>query len=141
MAEGLRVAPGVVIPEHELVVRASRSSGPGGQGVNTTSSKVELRWDVAASTALTEHQRERLLDRLAPRLTNEGVLVLQGSEQRSQHQNRAAVLARLTAIVGEALEPERPRHATRPSRGSVLRRLDAKRARGDVKRLRKPPED
>lgn len=141
MAEGLRVAPGVVIPEHELVVRASRSSGPGGQGVNTTSSKVELRWDVAASTALTEHQRERLLDRLAPRLTNEGVLVLQGSEQRSQHQNRAAVLARLAAIVGEALEPERPRHATRPSRGSVLRRLDAKRARGDVKRLRKPPED
>jgi ribosome-associated protein len=127
------------VPEAELEVRAVRSGGPGGQSVNTTDSKVELRWDVATSTALSDAQRSRLLERLDSRLTSDGVLILTGSEHRSQHRNRAAVLARFRAIVGEALAPPRQRRRTRPSRASKQRRLDQKRRRGEVKRLRQPP--
>ena len=141
MSGGLEVGHGVTIPLDELELSASRSSGPGGQGVNTTSSRVELRWDVARSSALSEAERDRLRERLASRLTGEGVLVLHGSEHRSQHRNREAVLARLRTLVADALEPERPRQRTRPTRGSVLRRLEDKRVRGSVKRLRRPPED
>ena len=130
---------GVSVPEAELEVRAVRSGGPGGQSVNTTDSKVELRWDVASSTALSDAQRSRLLERLASRLTSDGVLILTGSEHRSQHRNRAAVLARFRAIVGEALAPPRQRRRTRPSRASQQRRLDQKRRRGELKRLRQPP--
>ncbi len=130
---------GVSVPEAELEVRAVRSGGPGGQSVNTTDSKVELRWDVASSTALSDAQRSRLLERLASRLTSDGVLILTGSEHRSQHRNRAAVLARFRAIVGEALVPPRQRRRTRPSRASQQRRLDQKRRRGELKRLRQPP--
>ena len=130
---------GVSVPEAELEVRAVRSGGPGGQSVNTTDSKVELRWDVATSTALSDAQRSRLLERLASRLTSDGVLILTGSEHKSQHRNRAAVLARFRSIVGEALAPPRQRRRTRPSRASKRRRLDQKRRRGEVKRLRQPP--
>jgi ribosome-associated protein len=131
---------GVSVPESELELSAARSSGPGGQSVNTTSSKVELRWNVADSPALTEAQRARVMQRLASRLTNDGVLVLQGSEHKSQHRNRAAVLSRFRSIVGEALEPPKQRRRTRPTRGSKERRLQAKKHRGETKRLRKPPE-
>jgi ribosome-associated protein len=131
---------GVSVPESELELSAARSSGPGGQSVNTTSSKVELRWNVADSAALTEAQRARVMQRLASRLTNDGVLVLQGSEHKSQHRNRAAVLSRFRSIVGEALEPPKQRRRTRPTRGSKERRLQAKKHRGETKRLRKPPE-
>lgn len=137
---GLRVSRSVSIPEAELEVRASRSSGPGGQGVNTTDSKVELRWDVAASKALTEAQRARLLDRLGHRITKDGVLLLTASEERSQHRNREAAYARLRALVGEAIEPPRTRRPTRRTRGSHERRLRSKKHRGEVKRLRKPPD-
>ncbi len=130
---------GVSVPEAELEVRAVRSGGPGGQSVNTTDSKVELRWDVATSTALSEAQRSRLLERLASRLTSDGVLILTGSEHKSQHRNRAAVLSRFRSIVGEALTPPRQRRRTRPSRASQRRRLDQKRRRGETKRLRQPP--
>ena len=141
MSEDLTVARGVVIPASELEVRASRAGGPGGQHVNTTASKVELRWDVRSSSALDDVQRERVLAVLAHRITEDGVLVLQGSEHRSQHRNREAVLSRLRALVSEALVPPRQRHATRPTRASQRRRMDEKRERGDTKRLRRPPED
>jgi ribosome-associated protein len=131
---------GVSVPETELELSAARSSGPGGQSVNTTSSKVELRWNVRESSALTETQRARVLERLASRLTNDGVLVLHGSEHRSQHRNRSAVIARFRAIVGEALEPPRTRRRTRPTRGSKERRLRAKKHRGEIKQLRKRPD-
>ncbi len=140
-AHGVRVSPGLVIPMHELEFRASRSSGPGGQSVNTTSSRIELRWDVGASQALTEAQRALLIERLAPRLTDEGVLILQGSEHRSQHRNREAVIARLCVIVGEAVVPATPRRPTRPTRSSIRRRIETKRARSQTKDLRRPPED
>jgi ribosome-associated protein len=131
---------GVVVPAAELEWRTSRSGGPGGQGVNTTDSRVELRWDVRASRALSPAQRARVLDRLASRLTADGVLRLTGSEYRSQHRNREAVMARFRAVVGEALVPPTPRRPTRPSRAAKQRRLESKRRRGDVKRLRRPPE-
>lgn len=130
---------GVRIPEAELHLRASRSGGPGGQHANTSDTKVELRWSVQETTALSEVQRARLADRLASRLTADGELILTAREHRSQHRNREAVLARFRAIVGEALTPPRSRRRTRPTRASKERRLEAKRHRGEVKRLRKPP--
>lgn len=135
----LRLPHGVVIPDAELEVSTSRSSGPGGQSVNTSDSKVELRWCIAQSNALSETQRALLLDRLASRLTLDGVLILHGSEHKSQHRNREAVRMRLQAIVGEALEPPRPRRKTKPTRGSKERRLRTKKQRGEVKRLRRDP--
>ena len=134
--DDLPVGRGVVIPGHELTVRTSRASGPGGQGVNTTDSRVELRWDVAASAALDDAQRERLRERLGPRLTADGVLVLHAEEHRSQHRNRDAARARLRDLVTDALVPPRPRRPTRRTRASVERRLDAKRRRGARKRER-----
>jgi len=134
--DDLPVGRGVVIPGHELTVRTSRASGPGGQGVNTTDSRVELRWDVAASAALDDAQRARLRERLGPRLTSDGVLVLHAEEHRSQHRNRDAARARLRELVADALVPPRPRRPTRRTRASVERRLEAKRRRGDRKRQR-----
>jgi ribosome-associated protein len=135
----IRLSHGVSVPEAELELRAARSSGPGWQSVNTTDSKVELRWNVATSAALSAAQRERVRERLASRLTQDGVLILTGSEHKSQHRNREAVLARFRSIVGEALTPPRPRRRTRPTRASKERRLQAKKYRGELKRLRKPP--
>lgn len=133
------VPGGLVIPDSELVERFSRSSGPGGQGVNTTDSRVELRWDVASSSALTEMQRDRLLTALAPRLVD-GVLTITASEHRSQRQNRTASRARLVHYVTEALEPPAPaRRATRPSRRAKARRVEAKRQRGELKSTRRRP--
>lgn len=136
----VRLRRGVSVPEAEFDVRVSRSSGPGGQGVNTTDSKVELRWDVANTPSLTEAQRQRVLERLGNRITDDGVLILQASEHRSQHQNRTAAFARFEAIVGEALEPPKVRRPTRRTRASKERRLQAKKHRGEIKRLRKPPD-
>ena len=99
---GLRVAAGVTIPESELSWRFSRSSGPGGQGVNTADSRVELAWDAAASAALSPLQRERVLDRLSGRLVG-GVLTIAASEHRAQLRNRDAARARLAAVVADAL--------------------------------------
>ncbi|MFC9558543.1 alternative ribosome rescue aminoacyl-tRNA hydrolase ArfB [Agromyces sp. NPDC056965] len=138
---GLRVDAGLTIPDSELSWRFSRSSGPGGQGVNTADSRAELVWDVAGSAVLSPLQRERLLDRLANRLVD-GVLTITASEHRAQLRNRNAALARLAAVVADALRPPSPsRRQTRPSRGSKERRLEAKKRRTDVKRLRRPPHD
>jgi ribosome-associated protein len=141
MAGPLRVNGSVVIPEHELQWRFSRSSGPGGQGVNTTDSRAQLRWDITGSAAVTEEQRLRLLGRLGTRLTD-GVLQISASEQRSQLQNRDAAERRLVDLVAGALAPPpRSRRATRPTRGSVERRIAGKRRRSDVKRLRRDTSD
>lgn len=138
---GLRVTSGLTIPDSELSWRFSRSSGPGGQGVNTADSRAELVWDVAHSTALTPIQRERLLDRLGTRLVD-GTLTIAASEHRAQLRNREAALSRLADLVADSLRPPAPaRRPTRPSRGAKQRRLDAKKHRTDVKRLRRPPQD
>jgi ribosome-associated protein len=138
MAE-IRINRRVRIPEHELEFRASRSGGPGGQGVNTTSSKIELRFDVDASEALSDRDKQLIRERLGNRITDDGVFILQSSEQRSQHQNREAARSRFQALLSEAIQPPTHRRKTRPTRASKERRLKAKRIRGEKKQLRKPP--
>ncbi len=137
----LRVTPSILIPAHELSWRFSRSSGPGGQGVNTTDSRVELSFDVAGSGALPPQLKERALSRLGGRLTN-GQLIIAASEYRSQLRNRQAARERLAALLAEALAPPpRTRRPTKPSKGAVARRLDDKTRRSQIKRLRRlPPE-
>lgn len=138
---GLRVSAGLTIPEAELSWRFSRSSGPGGQGVNTADSRVELVWDAANSAVLSPLQRERLLDGLSGRLVG-GVLTIAASEHRAQLRNRDAARERLVALVGDALRtPAPPRRPTKPSRGSKERRLKAKQRRTDVKSLRRRPRE
>lgn len=138
---GLRVTEGVTIPEAELSWRFSRSSGPGGQGVNTADSRVELSWDAAGSSALSTVQRDRLLERLTGRLVD-GVLTIAASEHRAQLRNRDAARERLAGVIADALRPPAPaRRATKPSRGAKERRLKAKQRRTDVKQLRRRPTD
>ena len=140
MPGDLQVRPGVVVPAGELRWRFSRSSGPGGQSVNTTDSRVELSWDLMASSALSPVQKQRAAQRLAGRLVD-GVLTVTASEHRSQLRNRAAAEARLAAQVADAIvPPPRQRRPTRPSRGSQERRIAEKKRRGEIKRLRRPDE-
>lgn len=141
MTDDVEVNDRLTIPGDELVIRASRAGGPGGQHVNTTASRIELRWDVRASRAPDERQRALILDRLASRLTSEGVLVLHASEHRSQHRNREAAVGRLRMLVADALITPEERRPTRPSRNARRRRLDSKRARAETKQLRMRPED
>lgn len=139
IAPGPGVPLGLLIPARELTERYSRSSGPGGQGVNTADSRVQLSFDVAASAALTDAQRDLAVARLAGRLDGT-VLTVDASEFRSQRRNRAAARERLAGLLREALAPPSPpRRATRPSRGSIDRRLAGKRRRSEVKRQRGRP--
>ncbi|SDX21588.1 ribosome-associated protein [Amycolatopsis xylanica] len=125
-----------VVPGAELSERFSRSSGPGGQGVNTTDSRVELSFDVAASTSIPENLRARIVERLGGRLVD-GVLTIAASEHRSQLMNREAARERLAVILTEASSPPPPkRRPTKPSRGSKERRLASKKRRSDVKKGR-----
>jgi ribosome-associated protein len=137
----LPVRASLVIPEAELRWRFSRSSGPGGQSVNTTDSRVELSLDLARTAALSPVLKARALARLADRLVD-GVITVAASEHRSQLQNRRAAETRLAALLREAVAPPpRARRATRPSRGAVQRRLDTKKRRGETKRLRRDLPD
>ncbi|MCY1159785.1 MAG: aminoacyl-tRNA hydrolase [Citricoccus sp.] len=129
---------GMTVPQEELVEQFSRSSGPGGQGVNTADSRVQLSLDLATTTALTDTQRERVIDRLAGRLTGT-VLTITAAEHRSQRRNRAAARQRLAGLLREAVIPPVPRRSTKPTRGSQRRRLDAKRQRSAVKQNRRRP--
>jgi len=126
----------VSIPLSELEYTASRSSGPGGQHVNTTDSRIQLRWNVKESGALSEVLRNRLLKNLAPRLTEAGDLLLASDTHRSQRRNREDATQRLAALVREALIPPKPRKKTRPSRAARERRLDAKRKKAQTKKDR-----
>jgi len=137
MPDDLRVNGWLVIPGSELHERFSRSSGPGGQSVNTADSRVELSFDVGQSSALPDWARARVAERLAGRLAS-GVLTVTASEQRSQLANRQGARSRLAALLRDAVAPpQRPRVPTRPSRGANERRLEAKRNRGAIKRTRR----
>jgi ribosome-associated protein len=141
MAGPLRVSRSIVVPEGELRWRFSRSSGPGGQSVNTADSRVELRLDLTTTTALGPVQRSRALRRLGDRLVD-GAIVVTASEHRSQLRNREAALERLAGILAEAVRPPPPRRRpTRPHRGAVERRLADKRRRAQTKRLRRADDD
>jgi len=137
VGDDLVVTGRVTIPAGELTWHFTRSSGPGGQSVNTTDSRVELRWDGARSRALTPAQRARLLSRI-----EDGLVVVVASDHRSQWQNRRLARERLAERVRSALAPPPPtRRPTRPSRASIERRLRAKRRRGEVKRGRRSTDD
>jgi ribosome-associated protein len=141
MVGPLRVNRSVLVPERELRWRFSRSSGPGGQSVNTADSRVELSLDIANTTALGPVQRARALERLAGRLVD-GVLTVTASEHRSQLRNREAAQERLADLVAKAIAPPAPRRRpTRASRGSVERRLADKKRRAETKRLRRADDD
>src|SRR5688572_10835293 len=128
------VRPGLAIPLDEIELRTSRSSGPGGQHANVTASRVEAVFDVAASTVLSEAQKARLSARLGPRVT------ASAQDTRSQLRNRELALQRLAARLAHGLEVQRPRTATRPTKGSKQRRVDAKKRRGAIKRDRRRPD-
>ena len=125
----------LAIPLREIELRASRSSGPGGQHANVTASRVEAVFDVAGSPSLSEAQRRRVMARAGPRIT------AVAQDARSQARNRELALERLRARLAAALAVQRPRRATRPTRAARARRLEAKRRRGQTKRERRPPRD
>jgi ribosome-associated protein len=138
----LEITPELLLPVSELDYRATRSGGPGGQHVNTSSTRIELWWNVAASTTPTAAQRALLLDRLAARLDGDGRLRIVASESRSQLRNREAATERLRELVAAALVVAKPRKRTRPSRAAKAARLEAKRRRSATKRERRhPPHD
>jgi ribosome-associated protein len=135
--DSLRVDDRVEIPRSELVARATRSSGPGGQHVNTSSTRVEVLWNVRDTQALTDQMRRRLQERLASRIGGDGFLRVASSETRSQRQNRAAAEQRLAELVRRALLVPRKRVPTKRPRAATEARLAAKRKRGERKRLRR----
>jgi ribosome-associated protein len=133
----LFVSSHLTIPAHELSLAFSRSGGPGGQNVNKVASKVELRWNVPHSAALSHGDRAWLLERLRNRLTQDGDLVVTSTTTRDQLQNREDAADKLVQIVRAALHRPTPRRATKPTRGSKRRRLDGKRRHSEVKQGRR----
>lgn len=142
--ENLRVRPGpgaphgLLIPAGELHEQFSHASGPGGQGVNTTDSRVQLSLDLATTTSLTEVQRRLAMERLAARLAGT-VLIISAAEHRSQRRNRTAARERLAELLREAIAPAIIRRPTRRTRGSNRRRLAGKRERAEIKQNRRRP--
>src|SRR5436853_4744078 len=131
----MRVARGVDIPDEEIELRASRSSGPGGQHANVTASRIEAVFDVAASRSLSEEQKARVMARCGPRVT------AVAQDARSQARNRELALRRLQSRLASALHVARPRRATKPSRAAQARRLDSKRRQSAKKQARRAPPD
>lgn len=143
MADGttLLITPALSLPLSELRFQASRSGGPGGQHVNTSSTRIELWWDLAGSPSLTSEQRALLMSRLGSRLTEDGQLRLVSSDTRSQTRNKDAAIERLRQLVADALRPVKPRRKTKPSRAVKERRLKEKRQRSARKRERRQRGD
>ena len=132
----LEITRSLRIPERELRMQRSRSTGPGGQNVNKLETRVTLLFDVAGSTSLTEAQRERVFAVLRTRITKEGILRVTSQRHRTQGANREAATERFVTLLRDALRPVRTRKATKPTRASKTRRLDAKKQRGSIKKGR-----
>jgi ribosome-associated protein len=139
--DGIEVSSALTVPREELTFRASRSGGPGGQHVNTSSTRIELVWDVGDSPALNDHQRAHLMRRLATRLDSQGKLRIVAQDERSQLRNREAALARFIDVVARALVVPKPRRRTRPPASSKRARLESKKKRGAIKRDRRRPSE
>jgi ribosome-associated protein len=142
MDDAIPITEGLAIPRAELDFRATRSGGPGGQHVNTSSTRIELTWNVASSPSLTDAQRARIQEKLANRIDERGVLRLTSSGSRSQHQNREDVTDRFARLIEKALHVPKPRKKTRPSRASKEARLQSKKRRSRTKQQRRElPEE
>lgn len=138
--DDIDVVPGVCIPAHELVITAISASGPGGQHVNRSATRISLQWNVRQTRSLREEQRSLVVARLSSRLDGDGALRIVAGEYRSQQQNRRAAIERLVQLISRALVVQKPRKATRPTRGAVERRLTEKRQRSETKRRRQPDD-
>ncbi len=141
MPDDLIINNQVTIAASELSYAASRSSGPGGQHANKTDSRIQVRWNIPSSGALSDFLKRRLYSVLGHRLTDDGDLLLAAESHRSQHRNREEANQRLAALVREALVPPKPRRKTKPTRASRQKRLDNKRKRSDLKNQRKKKYD
>ncbi|HEY4217292.1 MAG TPA: alternative ribosome rescue aminoacyl-tRNA hydrolase ArfB [Gemmatimonadaceae bacterium] len=137
----LNVTPALAIPRAEIQYRATRAGGPGGQHVNTSSTRIELLWDLARSTAISDEERERLRTKLAARLDSDGMVRVVASDRRSQGQNRQAADERLASLVKHALHVPKKRKATKPTRAAKEKRLSEKKHRSDIKKTRRPSDD
>ena len=137
----LNVTPDLAVPRSELEYRASRSGGPGGQHVNTASTRIELLWNLTTSRVLSDEQRERLRLRLASRLDSTGSVRVVASNRRSQQQNRQAADERLAALVRHALHVPKRRRPTRPTKAANDKRISEKKHRGEIKRARQGDAD
>lgn len=135
--EALDIAPGVRIPVHEITLQAISGSGPGGQHVNRSATRIALQWNVRTTRALRDDQRARVLDKLGSRLDGDGAIRIVAGEYRSQQQNRRAALERLQQLVARALIVPRARRATKPTRGSIEQRLSSKKRQGERKQQRR----
>lgn len=136
----LRIDDDLAIRRSELTYRATRAGGPGGQHVNTSSTRVELTWDVGRSPSLSDVQRLRIVEKLAKRIDQQGVLRMTDAGSRSQHQNRERVTERFREVVARALRVQAPRRATKPTRASREERLRTKKQRSETKKMRGPVE-
>lgn len=140
-SDAIEVSPALTLPRTELVFRATRSGGAGGQHVNTSSTRIELVWDITTSTTLSDQQRVYLLKRLATRLDSQGKLRLVSQDERSQLRNRQAAIERFQDIVAAALVVPKFRKATRVPKSTKRARLDSKKKRGAIKRDRRRPTE
>jgi ribosome-associated protein len=136
----IEITPFIKIDENELQFDFIRSSGPGGQNVNKVATAVQLRFNLLQSPSLSTEVKERLVKLAGSRMTHEGILLIEAKRFRTQEQNRLDAVERLAALVCQAARPPVPRHKTRPTLASKVRRLDEKRHRGEVKRLRRDGE-
>jgi ribosome-associated protein len=133
----LNVTPELSIPRGEIQYRATRAGGAGGQHVNTSSTRIELLWDLSGSAAVSDEQRERLRSKLAARLDSDGMVRVVASDRRSQSQNKQAADERLVALVQHALHVPKKRRATKPPRAAKEKRLSSKKKQSDKKRNRR----
>lgn len=137
----LVISPTLVLQDSEISLDFIRASGPGGQNVNKVSTAVQLRFDLRNSNSLPPEVKDRLARLAAGRLTDEGILLIEAKRTRSQEQNRADALLRLTTLIQRALIPPKERRATRPSLASKIERIQSKKRRGEVKKLRRSVAD
>ncbi|HEY3311175.1 MAG TPA: alternative ribosome rescue aminoacyl-tRNA hydrolase ArfB [Anaerolineales bacterium] len=133
----IEISPTIRLEDSEITYDYIRASGPGGQNINKVSTAVQLRFDLRNSPSLPPEVKERLIHLAANRLTVGGILVIEAKRFRSQEQNRADALSRLVSLVRQSLYPPKKRHPTRPTLASRIKRVDSKKRRGDIKKLRK----
>jgi ribosome-associated protein len=136
----IEITPMIHIDEQDLEFAFIHSNGPGGQNVNKVSSAVQLRFNIRETSSLPLDVKQRLVSISGRRMTSDEILIIEARQYRSQEKNRQAALNRLVRLVQQAAEPPKPRHKTKPTRASITRRLESKRKRGDIKRMRRDSE-